>query len=222
MPTHKIYSKYAGIGNDVLQTNRISLKAKGLLGYLISKPEGWEFSSIRIAEEVKESKKTVQSILRELELDGLLRRERLANGRILYHVFSSYELLIEPEVDNDSEQEWLRARMGHISNKENTNNKKESKSTHTEQEFEKVMSLLTNEHIQTFAQKYKITPPVVVKVWEQMVRSKLSRGQAYKNWILALHNWIQPQIDDGKIKQVLSFEEKIAKHMEELNARNSS
>lgn len=115
MPTHKVYSKYAGIGNDVLQTDRISLKAKGLLGYLVSKPEGWQFSSVRIANEIKESKKTIQSVLRELELDGLLLREKLANGRVLYHVYSSYELLKEPKVDNDSEQELLRAKMGHIS-----------------------------------------------------------------------------------------------------------
>lgn len=115
MPTHKVHSKYAATGNDVLQTNRISLKAKGLLGYLISKPEGWDFSSVRIANEIKESTKTIQTILRELELDGLLIREKLLNGRVLYHVYSSYELLKEPMVDNDSESKLLRAKMGDIS-----------------------------------------------------------------------------------------------------------
>lgn len=118
MPTHKIYSKYAGIGNDVLQTDRISLKAKGLLGYLVSKPGGWNFSTRRIANEIKEGRDSIIAGLKELESEGLVRREKLANGRVLYHVYSSYELLNEPESGNPTVGKPHRGKTPPISKQE--------------------------------------------------------------------------------------------------------
>lgn len=211
MPTHKIYSKYAGIGNDILQTNRISLKAKGLLGYLISKPEGWDFSSIRIADEIKESKKTIQSILRELESDGLLIRERLANGRILYHVYSSYELLKEPEVDNDSEQELLRAKMGHISKQDNINKKEYILPKKKELNSKNSLTPCTQEEIESISEDLGVRTEDVGEI-HQTIMDKIDDGvfqqKKYgKTVYFTLRAWARKALREGRIKKKLTNRE---------------
>lgn len=197
MPTHKIYSKYAGIGNDVLQTNRISLKAKGLLGYLVSKPEGWNFSSVRIAKEIKESKKTIQSILRELELDGLLKRERKLKGRVLYHVFSSYELLKEPLVDNDSESKLLRVEKGHISKTRVLEKKRERGSQLTRDEINQQYQLMTDALTPKFIERAKkiawVNETDIRQAAEKCFAYHLKEGKIPADWGGALYYWMSSE-----------------------------
>lgn len=140
MPTHKVYSKYAGLGNDVLQCRNLSLKAKGLLGYLVSKPEGWSFSAKRIAKEIKEGYEAILSGMKELETVGLLVREKVANGRVLYHVYSSYELLNSPESDNATVGKPHSGKTRLINNKEYRIKKKKNKFIATEDVYKSLIS----------------------------------------------------------------------------------
>lgn len=73
----KIYikEKYGQIPNELLNNDEISLKAKGLFGYLQSKPDGWDFSEERITKKIKEGKTALHSAIKELEEYGYLRRE---------------------------------------------------------------------------------------------------------------------------------------------------
>ncbi len=74
-----IKNRYATIPNDLVNSHRISLKAKGLFAYIQSKPDGWDFSAERIASQLKEGMPTVSSALKELESHGYLTRERYQN-----------------------------------------------------------------------------------------------------------------------------------------------
>lgn len=60
---------------ELLNRVDISLKAKGLFGYLQAKPNGWEFSEYRICMQLKEGKKSLHSAIKELETYGYLARE---------------------------------------------------------------------------------------------------------------------------------------------------
>lgn len=73
--------KYGVIAHTVLYDKRLSLKAKGLWGYLQSKPDGWDFSAERIAKEQKDGRDGVKSALRELEKYGYLERKRFKDER---------------------------------------------------------------------------------------------------------------------------------------------
>lgn len=75
---------FTQVANYVLYDDKLSLKAKGLYAYLFSKPEGWEFSSYRIAEEVKDESRSIQTTLRELEQEGYLERKRRGDGKVDY------------------------------------------------------------------------------------------------------------------------------------------
>ncbi len=70
-----IKERYGTTPNEVLNHSEISLKAKGLYGFLQCKPESWNFSTERIAQQLKESIKTIRNTLQELESFGLLERE---------------------------------------------------------------------------------------------------------------------------------------------------
>lgn len=70
------------IANEVLYRSDLSLRAKGLFAYMFSKPETWDFSAERIANECTEERKLVLKILRELEGAGLLVRTKLSSGRV--------------------------------------------------------------------------------------------------------------------------------------------
>ena len=77
---------------------RLSLKAKGLWGYMRSKPSNWDFSSKRIAMENLDESKSIQRAMRELEECGYLSKRRRSNGRMAYMMGSEPYVRVEPRI----------------------------------------------------------------------------------------------------------------------------
>ncbi len=67
-----IEKKYGQTPNELLNKKDVSLKAKGLFGYLQSKPDGWEFSKERIIKQTKDGISSVKSAFKELKEHGYL------------------------------------------------------------------------------------------------------------------------------------------------------
>lgn len=82
----KIENKYAVTPNELLNDSNISLKAKGLFGFIQSKPDGWDFSAERIALQTKDGRDGVQVALRELESFGYLSRKRYQDDKGFWQV----------------------------------------------------------------------------------------------------------------------------------------
>ena len=80
------------ISNYHFQDKEISLKAKGLLGLMLSLPSNWDYSINGLVAIVKENKAAVQSALKELEEHKYLKRTRVQDetGRFDY-VYDIYE-----------------------------------------------------------------------------------------------------------------------------------
>ena len=118
---------FTQIANCVLNDKKLTARAKGIFAYLFSKPNDWDFNYVRVAQDHKESKNTILKTIQELEKYGYLERRRLSSGRIEY--FLNYEPVTkdwsEAKTKVGSDQSWVRPRVGHVSNKENTNNKEE-------------------------------------------------------------------------------------------------
>ena len=83
---------FTQVSNEVLYSNTLSAKAKVVYAYLYSKPDGWNFSSERIAKDFKESRKWIQTGIRELEENGYLLRQKLKNGRMEYQILANIDL----------------------------------------------------------------------------------------------------------------------------------
>ncbi len=80
------------MSNYHFQDKEISLKAKGLLGLMLSLPSDWDYSVNGLAAIVKENKAAVQTVLKELEEHKYLKRTRVQDetGRFDY-IYDIYE-----------------------------------------------------------------------------------------------------------------------------------
>lgn len=80
------------MSNYHFQDKEISLKAKGLLGLMLSLPSNWDYSVNGLVASVKENKAAVQTALKELEEHKYLKRTRVQDetGRFDY-IYDIYE-----------------------------------------------------------------------------------------------------------------------------------
>ncbi|MBP3445548.1 MAG: helix-turn-helix domain-containing protein [Bacilli bacterium] len=80
---------YSVISNYHLKDKNLSFKAKGLLSFMLSLPDDWNYSIKGISSLSKESEKTVRTILKELESKKYLIIEKKQNtkGHFIYEYF---------------------------------------------------------------------------------------------------------------------------------------
>ncbi|GKS81747.1 hypothetical protein LPAF129_14330 [Ligilactobacillus pabuli] len=81
---NKSTKKYSIINNQVLEDARLSFKARGLLIYMLSKPDNWQFYSTELVKHSEHDGITaIKSALKELEVCGYLQRiqQRAENGK---------------------------------------------------------------------------------------------------------------------------------------------
>ena len=87
---------------SIWQDSSISMKAKGLFGYMRNKPSNWDFSCKRISGEMRDSVDAVQTAMKELEGFGYLDRVKLGSGRLIHTISASPYIGIEPEIEKSS------------------------------------------------------------------------------------------------------------------------
>ena len=98
---NKLYNlnvTYGRAPSDLLNSDQLTLKAKGLYAYIENKPKGWRFSSERIAKEIKDGIKAIQSGLNELEQAGYLTRVRQRDAE--NNQFTVYYLHSQPTIQD--------------------------------------------------------------------------------------------------------------------------
>jgi len=96
----KIVNKYGQAPNELLNDPKLSFKSKGIYTYIQSKPDGWDFSAERIADDGKDGRESVLAGLKELEDAGYLVRTKakLDNGQWDYeYTLYGYPSTEKPE-----------------------------------------------------------------------------------------------------------------------------
>lgn len=93
---------YTKVGNEIFADDRISFRAKGVLMYLLSKPDSWKVSERQLAAVGDEGVTAIRAALKELERAGYIQRCRRqgANGRFEWEsvVFDEPQAVqLEPE-----------------------------------------------------------------------------------------------------------------------------
>lgn len=88
----KLFSKCTIIGNETLQRKDLSLAAKGLLSYMLSLPDNWDFTIAGLSDTTGESTYQIGKLLKELEDKGYHTKIQLhENGKIkdwIYYIFA--------------------------------------------------------------------------------------------------------------------------------------
>lgn len=126
---------YTAMANYHLKEKEMSLKAIGLLSIMLSLPENWDYSVGGLSAIRKESRNTINEILKELEKFGYLNRTRIRDekGKIVEVEYTIYEspYLKNQDMDNrDMENQDMDFKaqlntniINNLNNKELNNNK---------------------------------------------------------------------------------------------------
>lgn len=72
---------YTVMSNYHLQDKKLSLKAKGLLSYMLSLPDDWDYSLKGLTTGCKDGLDSVRTAVLELEEHGYVRRQKVRNAR---------------------------------------------------------------------------------------------------------------------------------------------
>lgn len=74
-------SHFTVLSNDLIEDSRLSFKARGLLAYLLSRPDGWQTDAGRLASQGPDGRSAILAGLKELEKAGYLKRTRSQGER---------------------------------------------------------------------------------------------------------------------------------------------
>jgi hypothetical protein len=115
---------FVQVANEVLNSETLTFKAKGLYAFIASKPDGWQFSIYRIALQTKEGRDSVSAGLKELEDEGWLVRMRKNDGRVEYVLYNSIKPAsknptTKPKPENPTVGKSQSGKIQPVSNKEN-------------------------------------------------------------------------------------------------------
>jgi len=82
---NKLKKKFVQIENVSLEDPNLSWQGKGLLSYLLSRPDNWTISLSNLIKQGTDGQTATRTALKELEARGYLRRERICDekGRIV-------------------------------------------------------------------------------------------------------------------------------------------
>lgn len=78
--------RFTSVDRDTLNDKTISFKARGVLVWLLDKPDDWTTSQERIEREGIEGREAIASAIKELETAGYIRRTRSRDGHGQWHV----------------------------------------------------------------------------------------------------------------------------------------
>lgn len=90
-----IANPYVMINKELLNDTNLSWKAKGLLSYMLSLPDDWDFYLKDLKNRSKDGRISTASAIKELEQSGYLKRKRLyENGKLSGIQYTIYEKTI--------------------------------------------------------------------------------------------------------------------------------
>lgn len=104
-------SNFSIIDNRILQDKNLSLKARGLLCFMLQLPDTWVFTETGLAKVTGEGIRSIRSGIQELKKEKYLHRFQCKNdngtfGNMIYYIFEEpTEMTIQKEVDITSEDQ---------------------------------------------------------------------------------------------------------------------
>ena len=117
---------FTSIHNKLINDSKISLKAKGIMLYMLSKPENWKYNPKEIAKNSKDGLDSVYSGIKELMESGYISRIRHSDGTVDYFVFEDAEEndIIDFSKKENPNRENPNRENPDVYKRKNTNNKR--------------------------------------------------------------------------------------------------
>ena len=108
---------FTQIANEVLNSKLLTFKAKGIYSFMMSKPNGWNFTIRSMAKQVKDGEDGIRSGLRELREHGVIVYVKHTNGTGTYHLKAVISSSKKPKLEKPVKA--LQHQNGEIPRREN-------------------------------------------------------------------------------------------------------
>lgn len=167
---HRVHkdNNFVMLDKGFLANTKLSLKAKGLLAYVLSLPDDWVIYTEEIAKHHKDGKAAVLSAFKELEEQGHVKRERVrdTNGQLKGYKTTVYEMpLTENRLSEVGKTEVGKTEVGKSSTTKNYSTKNDftkndltnisTTTTTSENEFQQLADVYTNKINQNIQAVYE-------------------------------------------------------------------
>ena len=107
-------NNFTQVPNYILLDKNVSLAAKGLYTYFISKPDNWQFSLNGLVSQLKESRPTIIKLISELNVRGYLKKiKNRKNGK---QDINSYLIFDIPNLSANGSESKLLTQQNRVSN----------------------------------------------------------------------------------------------------------
>ena len=197
---------YTVMSNYHLRDKNLSLKAKGLLSWMLSNTEGWDYSVAGIVEVMKENRDAINSALAELEDYGYLTRRKIRDSG----KFDGMEYLITeiPFTENPSTDNPITENPQQINTNKTSTNKRnplptvkgdQAPSAEKKSSYAEILSVDDNKYVREALEKFlhycrgKNYTPKVTTVEEF---AKVLRDNAGEDPVVAMAI-VEQSIDNG-------------------------
>jgi hypothetical protein len=108
-------TKFAIIRNEVLQDDRLSFRARGVLASILSRPDNWRCSAWDLAKEGIEGRRAILTALTELETHGYLVRSKSQDEAGRWSTSSYvYDTPVDKAVDKSVDKPPTEVRLPNV------------------------------------------------------------------------------------------------------------
>lgn len=194
---------FTQIPNAILECKDLSLKAKGLCTYLLSKPDNWIFKKAVILNELKEGIDAFDSAIKELLESGFLTKVKI-RGEDGKFIGTEYIIYDEPQIEYPAtekphdekphtENPYMENSSLYISNTDNNNIK--NNNTEIIKKINKKSPLADKEFLNTFY-FYKMQIGAL-KQFPTEHKETQEMTKAYQSWNKVLKDYDAEQIQQS-------------------------
>lgn len=175
MSTFRIQKRenpFVQIDKTMIYDNQLSFKAKGILSYLLSRPDDWKVYEVEIVKHAKDGRDSVRSGIKELVDCGYIERKKIRGEK---GKFEGYEYLVYETSDHNGFSNNGNSYNGkpNTTNKEITNNKiTDNKKIYLISENE---ANVFSYYSQTFKEKFGKDHPTMTQDKLELLESQYNR-----------------------------------------------
>ena len=193
---------YTVISNRHLKERDMSYKAKGLLTFMLSLPDDWDYSIKGLVSVSKENETAIRGMIKELETFGYLKRTRVTrpDGKFEYQ----YDVFEKPYMENPHTVN-PHTEVPHTDNPPQINTKEQS----TKEQNTKESSTKNIKHKYGLYKNVYLTDTELEKLKEEFPSDYEERienvssycastGRTYKNYLATIRNWARRDNDNSR------------------------
>ena len=204
---------YTVMSNYHLRDKNLSLKAKGLLSFMLSLPEDWDYSINGLVAICKEEETAIKTALKELQKNKYLKINKLypnkTKSRKIEYEYVIYEEPYYEEKEKEQEGENLPLEIQGVENEGQIN----TKETNIKEQIDKIDKTINDSQNSTF---------VYDKNYSQLTNDLVKRGYIDQNDIEKVYydNLFNEVLIDNDFKDIVIISHYIISRVIDRNFRD--